>query len=65
MNVILNCSECSYQAQGSTQKELMNKIVMWNHVKRAHPQTAERVMRSYSIMPTDLYDVRQVVPMTA
>ena len=65
MNLVLTCSECDYKTGGSTQKQLMNKIVMWNHVKRAHPQTADRIMRTYQTMPSDLYDVRQRTPITA
>jgi len=65
MNLVLTCSECNYKTGGSTQKQLMNKIVMWNHVKRAHPQTADRIMRTYQTMPSDLYDVRERAPVTA
>ena len=58
MRASLMCSECGYQESGSTHKSLMNNIIMWNHVKRNHPQTAERIMRTYQILPADLYSVR-------
>lgn len=65
MNIILSCSACGFEAVGSSEKELMNKIVMWNHVKRAHAETAEYVMRTSQMVPSDLYDVRQAFPVTA
>gem|GEM_PF-2042115 len=60
MNAILMCTECDYQAAGSLERVLMNKIIMWNHVQRVHPQVAERIMRIYNKVPDDIYDVRPV-----
>ena len=58
MKIILSCSECTYKETGSTEKPLMSKIIMWNHVKRAHSTMAERMMRMYQTMPNDLYTAR-------
>lgn len=57
MQVLLSCTECSYQEIGHTDKELMNKIIVWNHVRKAHPQTADRVMRTYQHVPASLFHV--------
>ena len=35
----------------------MNKIIMWNHVKKAHPYLADRIMRVYNRVPDDLYNM--------
>lgn len=55
MNVILICSECGHKERSSSDKHLMNKIIMWNHVKKAHPRTADRIMRMYKVVPSHLY----------
>ena len=55
MKVLLSCTECDYEEWGSTDKQLMNKIVMWNHVKKAHAGTAERIFRMYQMVPNNLY----------
>ena len=47
MKVLLSCIECDHEEWGSSDKEVMNKIVMWNHVKKAHAATAERIMKIY------------------
>ena len=57
MKVTLICSECGHAEQSSSGKELINKIIMWNHVKKAHPQTAERIMRHYKVVPNHLYGI--------
>jgi hypothetical protein len=57
MQVLLSCTECSYEEVGHTEKELMNKIIIWNHVKKTHPATAERVMRIYSRVPSSLFNI--------
>ena len=55
MQVLLSCTECDYEEWGSSNKELMNKIVMWNHVKKAHVGMADRIMRMYQTVPNNLY----------
>jgi len=57
MQVLLSCTECDYQEVGHTDKELMNKIIIWNHVKKDHPATAERVMRIYQRVPSSLFNM--------
>ena len=37
MKVLLTCRECGHQDWGSSDKEFMNKVKMWNHVRRDHP----------------------------
>ena len=63
MNVLLTCTECEYETWGSTQKELMNKIVMWNHVKKAHAQRAEHIMKLYQTLPDNLYGMHAIQPL--
>lgn len=54
MKTILTCRECGYQDNGNSEKQLMNRIKMWNHVARAHqdrdikPSQVSLVMREYS-----------------
>jgi len=55
MQVLLSCTECEYQEWGTTEKELMNKIIVWNHVKKEHPATAEHIMRVYQHVPSSLF----------
>ena len=55
MTILLVCTECAYRESSSSEKKLMNKIIMWNHVKKAHPRTAERIMRIYETLPSNLY----------
>jgi len=55
MKTILKCDECNYTIEGSSQKMLMNKIMMWNHSKKTHPISAQRVMRMYETLPNNLY----------
>ncbi len=57
-DVVLMCTECEYQVESSSEKRLMNKIIMWNHVKKTHPYMAERLTRAYQTLPHDLFDMR-------
>lgn len=57
MKVTLICSECGHQEGSSSEKQLINKIIMWNHVKKVHPRTAERIMRHYKVVPNHLYGI--------
>lgn len=61
MNIILTCSECDYIYEGPSEKMLLNKIVMWNHSKKAHPETAERIMKHYQTLPNNFYNTRPTV----
>ena len=58
MTIELTCAECDYRESGSSDRDLMNKIIMWNHVQKVHPHVAERIMRIYNRVPDDIYDVR-------
>ena len=55
MKILLACNECDYTAWGSSEKELMSKIIMWNHVKVAHVETTERITKMYQILPDHFY----------
>lgn len=61
MNIPLTCSECGYTVEGSADHMLMSKIVMWNHSKKAHPLTAERIMKRHQMLPNNFYDTRSPV----
>ena len=60
MKVLLTCIVCDHEEWGNSDKELLNKIIMWNHVKKAHASTAERIMRTYQTLPGGLYGSRAV-----
>jgi len=62
MQVLLSCTECPYQEVGTEEGQLMNKIIIWNHVKKEHPQTAERIMRLYQHVPSSLFNVHSLEP---
>lgn len=55
MKVLLSCTECNYEEWSSTEKELMNKIIIWNHVTEVHPATAQHIMRVYQHVPVSLF----------
>ncbi|RJQ35396.1 hypothetical protein C4556_00330 [Candidatus Parcubacteria bacterium] len=56
--IVLMCTECNFCETVSQEKELMNKIIMWNHMKNAHPRMAETITRMYKTVPNKLYNVR-------
>lgn len=55
MEVLLSCTECDFEEWGSTGNVLMNKIIIWNHVQKEHPQTAAHIMRVYQHVPASLF----------
>jgi hypothetical protein len=55
MHIVRTCIECHYRHNGSSGRQLMNKIIMWNHVKKQHPHTAQRIMNMYCAAPDSLY----------
>ena len=61
MKIALICTECEYREGGSSEKTLMNKIIMWNHIQKFHPHVAERIIRLYNRVPDDIYDMRPVL----
>ncbi len=60
MQVLLSCTECNYQEVGTEEGQLMNKIIIWNHIKKEHPQTAERIMRLYEHVPSSLFHMHSL-----
>ena len=65
MKVLLSCIVCDHTEWGNSEKELLNKIIMWNHVKKAHASTAERIMNAYQTLPNNLYGKHAVVEIPA
>ncbi len=61
MKILLTCNECGYQEWGR-EGRLMNKIIMWNHIKRAHAEKADEILRRFETLPDDFYGVRQAEP---
>lgn len=41
MEVILTCKGCGHQELGDTERLLMAKVRMWNHLNRVHPQMTD------------------------
>ncbi len=41
MELILTCKECGHEELGQTERLLMAKVRMWNHLNRAHPQLTD------------------------
>lgn len=60
MQVLISCNECDFEQWGHGEGELMNKIIMWNHVKREHPVLAARVLRMYQTVPSSIYHKEKV-----
>ena len=61
---ILRCNRCGHEERGGT-GILMDRIKMWNHLKREHPLLAERIMRSHDVMPAGLYSRLSATPHTS
>ena len=41
MELILMCKQCGHEEIGETERALMTKIRMWNHLNREHPELSE------------------------
>lgn len=41
MELILLCKQCGHEEVGQTERVLMTKIRMWNHLNREHPELTE------------------------
>lgn len=37
MELVLTCKQCGHEEVGETERLLMAKIRMWNHLNKAHP----------------------------
>lgn len=55
MQILLSCIECEFEDWGRTDSEMMNKITMWNHVRKSHAGTADHLMKMYQTLPNNLY----------
>lgn len=41
MELILKCKQCGYEEHGSSERALMTKVRMWNHLNREHPESTD------------------------
>ena len=41
MKVELICKECGHKEEGTSDRMLMAKIRMWNHLNRKHPELVD------------------------
>ncbi len=57
MKILLTCRGCGYEEWSTSEKTFINKVIMWNHVKKAHPGMAERLMRTYDVLPNDFFHI--------
>jgi hypothetical protein len=55
MKVLLSCTECAYEEWSSSERDMMNKIIIWNHIKKEHPSTAAHILRVYQRIPGSLF----------
>jgi hypothetical protein len=37
MELILTCKQCGHEERGESERALMTKVRMWNHLNREHP----------------------------
>lgn len=51
MDIVLTCKQCGWQETGQTERLLMAKIRMWNHLNRAHPEDVEAFSRAVEERP--------------
>lgn len=48
MEVLLTCKECGHEELGQSERLLMAKVRMWNHLNRVHPQVTDAFKRVVS-----------------
>ncbi len=41
MELVLTCKQCGHEELGETERALMAKIRMWNHLNRRHPELTD------------------------
>ncbi len=41
MELILICKQCGHEEVGQTERVLMTKIKMWNHLNKVHPELTD------------------------
>lgn len=59
MELVLTCKQCGHEEKGHTERLLMAKIRMWNHLNRVHPELTEAFTRAVEQEP------KNVTPRTA
>ena len=57
MKILLICRRCGYEEQSTSEKTFIKKVIMWDHVKKAHPGMAERLMRTYAVLLNDFFHI--------
>ena len=57
--IVIVCSECGHQEWGRTDAPLMNKIKLFNHANKRHPESVEEVMH-YSLPRRRMSDLQSV-----
>jgi hypothetical protein len=46
MELVLICKQCGFEEQGQSERLLMAKIRMWNHLNREHPELTDAFSRT-------------------
>lgn len=59
MKITLACNECDFTDTGYIGKELMNKIIMWNHIKVNHLKTTNRIAERNVVLPDYFFHTLQ------
>jgi hypothetical protein len=57
MKLTMTCKLCGYQELGWEGQELMNRIKLWNHVERRHPEYIDdfkKALRMHNHMPLEM-----------
>ncbi len=60
MELVLICKQCGHEEHGQTERLLMAKIRMWNHLNKAHPEMTEPFSRSVTEEETPIASKRQM-----
>ncbi len=55
MEMVLVCKQCGYEERGSSERALMTKIRMLNHLNRKHPGVVEPFTASVAQMQPSLH----------
>jgi hypothetical protein len=48
MEVVLTCKECGHEELGQSERLLMAKVRMWNHLNRVHPAMTDAFKHAVS-----------------
>ena len=52
MELVLICKQCGHEERGETERLLMAKIKMWNHLNREHPELTDAFKEAVEEAPT-------------